>query len=56
MESSTENAVYTPRILELSKGGIPGASLSNPFESHTLPALPWWLLCHKSQFLGGNSK
>jgi len=32
-------------VVELNEDDIPGASLSEPFESHTIPALKWWLLC-----------
>ena len=31
--------------IELTPSDIPGASLSEPFEAHTLPALRWWLKC-----------
>ena len=31
--------------LVLTPADIPGADLSQPFESHTMPALRWWLLC-----------
>ena len=29
----------------LTPADIPGADLSEPLESHTMPALRWWLLC-----------
>ena len=29
----------------LSPADIPGADLSEPFDSHTMPELRWWLLC-----------
>ena len=29
----------------LTPADIPGADLSEPFESHAMPALRWWLLC-----------
>ena len=29
----------------LTPADIPGADISEPFESHTMPALRWWLLC-----------
>ena len=32
--------------LELTEADIPGASLDEPLDSHTIPALRWWLLCH----------
>ena len=31
--------------LVLTPADIPGAEFSQPFESHTMPALRWWLLC-----------
>ncbi len=30
----------------LMEDDIPGASLKEPFESHTMEELRWWLLCH----------
>ena len=35
--SGVSNVVLTP-------ADIPGADLSEPFKSHTMPALRWWLL------------
>jgi len=32
-------------VVELDKDDITEASLSEPFESHTVPTLKWWLLC-----------
>ena len=32
--------------LELTEADIPGASLDESLDSHTIPALRWWLLCH----------
>jgi len=29
----------------LTAADIPGADLSEPLESHAVPALRWWLLC-----------
>ena len=31
--------------LTLTEDDIPGASLREPFESHTVAELRWWLLC-----------
>ena len=31
---------------ELTEDDIPGTALADPLESHTVPALKWWLLCH----------
>ena len=31
--------------LMLTPADIPGADLCEPFQSHTIPALRWWLLC-----------
>ena len=41
-EVSTENR---PVVVELTEDDIPGAALSEPLDSHTMPALKWWLLC-----------
>ena len=30
---------------ELTQDDIPGASLNEPFHSHTMAELHWWLLC-----------
>ena len=30
----------------LTESDVPGALLSEPLESHTCPALRWWLTCH----------
>ncbi len=32
--------------VELTESDVPGASLNEPLEAHTLPALKWCLLCH----------
>ena len=29
---------------ELTEDGIPSAAVADPLESHTVPALTWWLL------------
>ena len=34
-----------PREVILSPEDTPGASLSKPYEKHTVAALHWWLLC-----------
>ena len=31
--------------VQLTENDIPGASLKEPFESHTVSQLRWWLLC-----------
>lgn len=31
--------------VELNENDIPGATLEEPLESATVPALKWWLLC-----------
>lgn len=33
-------------LVKLTKSDIPGVSLSDPFEKHTILELKWWLLCH----------
>ena len=40
-------AASTSTVIEvqLTPADIPGADLSEPYESHTIPALKWWLLC-----------
>ena len=35
----------TAVLTSLTPADIPGAELCEPFESHTIPALRWWLLC-----------
>ena len=32
-------------VVELDEDDIPGASLSDPLDKHTIPELKWWLLC-----------
>ena len=32
---------------ELTKDNILGAALADPLESHTVPTMKWWLLCHR---------
>ena len=32
--------------MELTEADISGAVLKEPLESHAIPALRWWLLCH----------
>ena len=32
-------------VVKLTAADIHGASLSEPFEAHAIPALRWWLLC-----------
>ena len=32
-------------IVELTEQDIPGASLKEPFDSHNVTALRWWLQC-----------
>jgi len=39
------NVPDTRTVVELTEDDIPGAGLSEPLESHTVPALKWWLLC-----------
>lgn len=33
----------------LTEEDIPGAMLNEPLETHTIPALKWWLLCRGIQ-------
>ena len=35
--------------VDLCEADIPGASLGEPLESHTIPSLKWWLLCRGIQ-------
>ena len=35
--------------VKLTEDDIPGASLSEPLETHTIPELKWWLLCRGVQ-------
>ena len=34
-----------PAAIKLTAKDIPGADLKEPFETHGVPALQWWLLC-----------
>lgn len=45
----SSEASSSSETLELTEEDIPGASLSEPFEQHTVPALKWWLLCRGIQ-------
>ena len=36
--------------VELTEDDIPGAALHEPLDSHTVPALKWWLVCRGSQW------
>ena len=42
-ESTTTSS--SPVSVSLSAADIPGAYLSEPYETHAVPALRWWLLC-----------
>ena len=44
MNSNIADITLTPE-------DIPGASLSQPYEVHTVSALRWWLLVEKSKLL-----
>ena len=48
------------QVVQLTEIDIPGASLEEPMNKHSIPALKWWLLCrgiempssvHKGQLL-----
>ena len=43
----TISSVGTPKAIdvELTESDIPGASLNEPLDRHTIPELKWWLLC-----------
>lgn len=41
-----EGLTATEVEVELTEADIPGATLDEPLESHTVHALRWWLLCH----------
>ena len=43
-EVSTTTSSSTVSV-SLSAADIPGAYLSEPYETHAIPALRWWLLC-----------
>ena len=43
--TSSQDAGATLVMVELDKNDIPGAALSAPLQSHTVPELKWWLLC-----------
>ena len=33
------------QVVQLTEIDIPGASLEEPMNKHSIPALKWWLLC-----------
>ena len=35
----------SPTAVTLAESDVPGALLSEPMASHTMPELKWWLLC-----------
>ena len=43
----TISSVGTPTAIdvETTESDIPGASLNEPLDRHTIPELKWWLLC-----------
>ena len=43
--AATNERPLEVKAVELNKDDIPGAHLSEPFESHNVQALKWWLLC-----------
>ena len=45
MATSGDTDVEPQVALVLTEDDIPGASLTEPFESHTVAELRWWLLC-----------
>ena len=47
MASSSGSSV----VVELTEVDNPGASLEEPLDRHTMPALRWWLQCHGMKFL-----
>ena len=44
LTSLTTVAMASAEVV-LTENDIPGACLPEPFESHTIPQLRWWLLC-----------
>ena len=42
---TTISAGGSDTTLHLTEDDIPGASLTEPLERHTVPELTWWLLC-----------
>ena len=40
-----ESLLASPTVVNLTQSDIPGALLSEPLASHTMPELRWWLLC-----------
>lgn len=43
--ATTSSADGNDTALHLTESDIPGATLTEPLESHTVPELSWWLLC-----------
>lgn len=48
-EPSDADVVPKGVTVKLNASDIPGASLSEPLETHTIPELKWCLLCHGIQ-------
>ena len=42
---ATSDRPLEVKVVELNEDDIPGAHLSEPFESYNVQALKWWLLC-----------
>ena len=42
--AATSERPLQVKVVELNEDNIPGAHLSEPFESHNVQALKWWLL------------
>ena len=45
MASIVDEPSSSTVAVTLTDEDIPGAKLHEPFETHTIPALQWWLLC-----------
>ena len=43
--AATSERPLQVKVVELNEDDIPGTHLSEPFESHNVQALKWWLLC-----------
>ena len=42
--TDTSGVAKASNEAELTEDDIPGAALADPLQSHTVPALKWWLL------------
>ena len=47
--ASSQNVAAALVVVELGENDIPGAALSAPLQSHTVPELKRWLVCPQNR-------